>query len=133
MFARHTLKPFGKIIHGCAAFKILKERRHWNPRALEEPGTADLSWHALHRRAFAPIQQTFTRCSVLPTRNLIRRTRLCADVIDSNESKDTKTRQLLTAASASLGSGGNGAVLEHELRVQTTYAIYMAEAGTSPF
>lgn len=56
LFARHTLKPFEEIINRCAAFKILEERRHRNPRAFEKPSSADLSRHALDRRTVAPIQ-----------------------------------------------------------------------------
>ena len=56
LYARDTFEPFEKIIHRCAAFKILKQRRHRHPRAFEKPGSADLSRNALDRRTVAPIQ-----------------------------------------------------------------------------
>jgi hypothetical protein len=54
LFARHALKPFEKIIRRRAAFKSLKQRCHWNPGALEDPGSAHLPWRSLDCLNAAP-------------------------------------------------------------------------------
>src|SRR6266571_4299185 len=52
----HAGKPFEKLVHRRAAFKILEERLHRHARPLEHPGPAHLAWHALHHRTLCPIQ-----------------------------------------------------------------------------
>jgi hypothetical protein len=62
LLACHTRKPFKKVVHRCAIFEVLEERRYRHARAFEQPRTADFARHALDRRTLVPIKhdQTIT-------------------------------------------------------------------------
>src|SRR5205823_14872125 len=55
-FARHR-KLLDHLGDGHTVLEVVEHDRNRRPRALEHPGTADFSGHALHRRALGPIER----------------------------------------------------------------------------